>query len=135
MKHFPNEIFLLLGTDRKIVEKIKNWSGTSAVRDLVGKTTPREYCLLTARLKAFVGPDSGPAHLASAMGVPTLFLYSGTNDFNRWRPLGQSARVLRHEVSCAPCALDVCRVKGHPCMSYIMPNEVLGMLEQLLRTA
>jgi ADP-heptose:LPS heptosyltransferase len=65
--------------------------------DLRGRTTLRELCLLLRHMAAFVGPDSGPTHLAGALGVRTVFIYSATNDFGRWRPLYANARALRME--------------------------------------
>ena len=50
--------------------------------------------LLTAR--AFVGNDSGPAHLAAMLGVPTLSLYGPTNP-TTWKPVGPSVKTLRGE--------------------------------------
>jgi len=98
--------------------------------DLVGKTSLRQLCALMTRLKFFIGPDSGPTHLASALGVPALFLFSGTNRFEEWRPLAESASVLRNPVECSPCGLQVCNVKGHPCMTGIHPEDVLKAMEE-----
>ncbi len=103
--------------------------------DLVGKTTIRDLCVLSRRFSAFVGPDSGPTHIAAALGVPTIFLYSGTNDFERWKPLSENAFVLKHPTGCAPCYLDTCNVKGHPCMSGIKPDRVMKVLELALEGA
>ncbi len=103
--------------------------------DLRGRTTLRELCYLMEFFDFFVGPDSGPAHLASARGVPTLFLYSGTNTFERWRPLEDSAFVLRREVPCSPCHLNICNVPGHPCMTGILPEDALNVLRLHLKNA
>lgn len=101
--------------------------------DLTGKTSLRDLCLLMRKLDAFVGFDSGATHLAAAMGVPTVFLYSGTNRFEQWRPLSPEAVVIRHPVPCSPCHLEVCNVPGHPCMSQIAPDEVIKALEGVLK--
>ncbi len=103
----------------------------SDVVDLRGKTTLRELALLGEACAAFVGPDSGPTHLAAAAGAPTVFLYSGTNCVEEWGPLSESARVLRHPVPCSPCALTRCPVPGHPCMSGIGPEDAIRELEEI----
>ena len=128
IRRFPGHKFVLVGTDPyvSLSQKMAN-----AV-DLRGKTSLRELCLLIRRSAIFVGSDSGPTHIAAALGVPTVFLYSGTNDFERWRPLAEVATVLRHSVPCSPCYLEACNVKGHPCMSEIKPEEVIKRLEALL---
>ena len=93
----------------------------------------RDLCLLMKRFRVFIGPDSGPTHIAASLGVPSLFLYSGTNVFEQWKPLSEAAVILRHSVPCSPCHLEVCNVQGHPCMSEIKPEAVLKALEEKLR--
>lgn len=100
---------------------------------LLGKTTLRELCLLMKRFSFFMGPDSGPAHIAAAMGVRTIFLYSGTNVFEEWKPLEESAVVLRNPVPCSPCHRETCNVDGHPCMAGIASQDVIQALEKILR--
>ena len=123
---FPNHKIILVGTN---LIPAKSFAGMTGVIDLRGKTSLRELCLLIRRCRIFIGPDSGPTHIAAALGVPAVFLYSGTNDFERWRPLAEAATILRHPVPCSPCYLEICNVKGHPCMSEIKPEEVIKKLE------
>lgn len=101
--------------------------------DLMDKTSLRVLCALMKRFSFFIGPDSGPAHLAALLETPTLFLFSGTNRFEEWKPLSDHALALRHPVSCSPCALSFCNVAGHPCMESIRPDDVLTALEGRLR--
>ena len=121
---FQKERLVIIGTSGKGIDG--RWT------NLVGRTTPRELCLLMRTFKVFVGPDSGPSHLASALGIPTVFLYSGTNAWERWKPLAEDAAVIRKEVPCAPCARNICNVQGHPCMSRITPGEVLDAVAKIL---
>ncbi len=102
--------------------------------DLAGKTSLRELFFLLRDFRAFIGPDSGPAHAAAALGRPTLFLYSGTNLFNQWRSMAPNAFFFRHEVPCSPCYLTECPVEGHPCMSLIRPENALAWLKSQLET-
>ena len=123
---------VLLGSDSAKAARLMEFIRLERIGDrflnLVGKTSIRELFFILRRLRAFVGPDSGPAHVAAEMGVPTLFLYSGTNVFDQWRPLSPAATVLRHEVPCSPCHLTDCPVPGHPCMSGISAGEAAGWL-------
>jgi len=98
--------------------------------NLIGKTSLRELLSLMKHFQVFISPDSGPAHIAACLGVPTLFLYSGTNVFEEWKPLAESAFVLRHETPCAPCGLRRCNVSGHPCMAGIEPEKVLRFIKE-----
>jgi len=94
-------------------------------KDLLGQTTLRELLWLIRQCCLFIGPDSGPTHVAASYGIPTLFLYSGTNVFEEWRSLEENADFIRHPVSCSPCHLLRCPVPGHPCMSGIEPERVV----------
>ena len=130
--HFPAYRIILVGSSRRISDQLKTGSN-ERVLNLVGETSLRELCLLIKKSKFFIGPESGPTHVASVLGVPTLFLYSGTNDYERWKPPQEAAMVLRHHVPCSPCESTICRVEGHPCMDKILPEEVLKLLQNKLR--
>jgi ADP-heptose:LPS heptosyltransferase len=80
-------------------------------------------------LTAFL--DSGPAHLAAAVGTKTLCLFSGTNRVSQWAPLGKKVVVLQKETVCSPCALFECPI-GNECMRLLGVEEVLKEARQLL---
>jgi heptosyltransferase-3 len=123
---FPSVALVVVGNDQRALRL------PPGVLDLRGKMSLRELALLSERSRLFIGPDSGPAHLASALGTPAVFLYSGTNEFSRWKPLAENAVVLKNKVVCEPCALRVCVVAGHPCMSGIRVEDVLGAAGRVL---
>ncbi len=79
----------------------------------------------------FVGPDSGIAHLASAVGTPCVVLF-GPSDPAKWGP-GEQGRVVRHPVPCGPCAIfgynKPCRI--HACMEGIAVESVLEAVASL----
>ena len=122
---------VFVGSNRQEAAKIEDFTGDRFL-NLTGKTTLRETCLLVKKFSAFVGPDSGPAHIAAVMDVPTVFLYSGTNRFEQWKPLAERALIVRHAVPCSPCELELCNVPGHPCMSQITAGEVANALARAL---
>ena len=70
--------------------------------------------------------DSGPRHLAAAVGTPTLTLFGPEEPF-RWHPysLERHPIVLR-EVPCRPCGLSVCVEKKHECMVFLAPGTCWG---------
>ncbi|MDP8223472.1 MAG: glycosyltransferase family 9 protein [Candidatus Lernaella stagnicola] len=100
------------------------------VADWAGRFSLRETAELIAAADALVGIDSGPGHLAAAVGTPVISLMSGTNRAARWAPATSTA--LSHAVDCAPCACERCPVVGHPCMREIAPAKVLAALEEVL---
>ena len=133
-ERFPRKQMVLVGADGITSERLMGFAAQEKLAatflSLAGKTSLRELFFVLKHLEAFIGPDSGPAHVAASMGVPTLFLYSGTNAFEEWKPLSAAASVLRHPVPCAPCYRTDCNISGHPCMADIQPESVLDWLEQ-----
>jgi heptosyltransferase-2 len=92
-----------------------------------------ELNTLLARCKALVTHDSGPAHIAAAIQLPTLILFSGANRVDEWRPLNSKAVILNEPVACSPCALKVCSQKTHLCMEAITPDTAMARLKEMIR--
>jgi heptosyltransferase-2/heptosyltransferase-3 len=91
------------------------------VLDLAGRTSVAQLAALFARCALVLGPDSGPLHLAVAMGRPTVHLY-GPADANRFGPWGPPARhrVVASPLACAPCGIfDWPHDALHPCVQGI----------------
>ncbi len=89
---------------RAIAEEARALSGAgaSAILDLSGRLTPGELCALFPRAALVVSNDSGPMHLAAALGAPTLGLF-GPETPVMYRPLGARARALWRPPICSPC--------------------------------
>jgi heptosyltransferase-2 len=73
--------------------------------------------------------NSGPLHLAAALGVPTVSIM-GPTDPSLWWPKGDNQVVIRKGVKCSPCSLGKCR--KHLCMDLITVDEVFGEVRKLL---
>jgi len=78
-----------------------------------------------------LGNDSGPVHLAAILGVPVLSLF-GPTDPARTAPLGFSSRVIRRELSCAPCHCRRCPEGHGRCLVDLEITSVLKVLEEML---
>lgn len=73
-----------------------------------------------------VATESGPMHLAGAVGAPCITTFSRVNkQLAQWLPLSLDSTILYREVDCAGCGLNTCPVAGHPCMSGIRVDEIL----------
>jgi ADP-heptose:LPS heptosyltransferase len=82
---------------------------------------------------AVLSADSGPRHLAAAVGTPTLTVW-GPESVARWHPYSsQRHPVVLKEVPCRPCGLSKCVVKKHECMVALQPKDVLAALKQMLK--
>lgn len=104
--------------------------GSDRVRDLVGQTALHQVPDLLRGARAFVGVDSGMAHLSSALGMPTVVIFSGFADIRVWAPAGARTVVLHSGAACAPCRLPTHEHCPHTfaCMSVIGPADVLAAL-------
>ncbi len=100
-------------------------------RDLGGRTTLPELAAVLAGARAVVVGNTGPAHLAAAVGTPVVSLFAPTVPAVRWRPYGVSHELLFVDVPCAGCRARVCPVDGHPCLEGVTPEDVLAALERL----
>ncbi len=89
---------------------------------LAGTTTLRQWMALTERCRLVVANDSGPMHVAAAVGVPVLAIFGSTDD-QRTGPLSPWARVVRHPVPCSPCGLRECPIDFR-CMQSVTVDEV-----------
>jgi hypothetical protein len=102
------------------------------VADWTGRLSIVELAALLEQADVLVGADSGPAHLAAAVGTPAVVLFSGTNSAGQWQPCGEQVTVIRHEVDCSPCHRGRCPRAGHPCMRLIRPQEVAAEVQRVL---
>ncbi len=99
--------------------------------NLAGRTSLGGLAALLARLSLFIGNDSGPAHLAEAVGAPTVRLF-GPADVDRWAPLDRTRHaVVRHPVACSPCGYWECPI-DHRCLRRIAPAAVTRAADGLL---
>ncbi|WP_396926520.1 glycosyltransferase family 9 protein [Mycolicibacterium sp.] len=106
-------------------------AGRCAV-DLGGATTLAELAAIFAGATAVVAPNTGPAHLAAAVGAPVVSLFAPVVPAEQWSPYGTRVTVLGDQN--APCRLSrarTCPVPGHPCLDGISDADVLAAVERL----
>jgi heptosyltransferase-2 len=128
---------LLVGSsgDVSITEAILNRRDWPGARDWTGRLTLEQLAAMLEQCDVVVGADSGPAHLAASLNKQVVALFSGTNRVEQWRPWGSKVVVLRHSVPCAPCHREQCPLADHPCMSGLLPQDVLqAVCESLPKT-
>ena len=83
------------------------------------------------RAALLVTTDSGPKHLAVAMGTATLTVF-GSTDPRGWQPPGARHRWLTAPIDCHPCNLTVCPVPGHPCLDDLSASRVATEAQAML---
>jgi O-antigen biosynthesis protein len=104
------------------------------VRSLVGALSLSELPGLLATAALFVGNNSGPQHLAAALGVPTVGIHSGTVDAREWGPVGPNAVAIRRNMVCSPCYLSDAKDcwRGLACLTELRPIDVYEICRRLL---
>lgn len=91
---------------------------------------PVELAAVLARARLLVSNDSGPMHLAAAVGTPVVAFF-GPTDPGRTAPAGSPSRILDRYVFCSPCYLKACPY-GHECMKEISVEDALRAVEEVL---
>jgi len=94
--------------------------------NLIGKTSLLQLGALIERLNLYITCDSGPMHIAAAVGTPTIALFGPTNPV-RHRPYGDTHIVIQKDVGCNPCYDRICN-RHHECMRAIEVDEVIAVL-------
>jgi ADP-heptose:LPS heptosyltransferase len=105
-------------------------AGTEGL-DLGGRTSLAELAEVLAAADVVVVGNTGPAHLAAAVGTPVVSLFAPTVPPERWRPWRVPHRLLFVDVPCAGCRARVCPVAGHPCLGGVAVEDVVDAVEQL----
>jgi ADP-heptose:LPS heptosyltransferase len=106
----------------------------SIALDTGGRLTLRQLAAALAGAEAVVAPNTGPAHLAAAVGTPVVSLFSPVVSAARWRPWGVAQVLLGdQEAACAGSRARQCPIEGHPCLTAIRPEDVVEALTSLVR--
>ena len=117
----PGELDVSLEVDRQMRGK--------AVM-LTGETDLSQIVAVLSLVDLLITNDTGPAHIASALGRPTIVIFGPTNPLTT-RPFSPLAEVLRHPPDCAPCMLRDCPI-DHRCMTAISPDQVFERARTML---
>ncbi len=96
--------------------------------NIAGETTLTQLASILRASHMFIGNDSGPMHLAAAVGTPTIGLY-GPGDPRRFAPIGAQCRTIQQKDDCPPCAGVTCQFGKEGCMSKIRVRDVIQVLE------
>ncbi|WP_144758634.1 glycosyltransferase family 9 protein [Curtobacterium sp. 9128] len=108
----------------------------AAVLDLGGRTTPAELAAVLAGAEVVVVGNTGPAHLAAAVGARIVSLFSPVVPAVKWAPYAEHVELLGDQgAACRLSRARECPVPGHPCLSSVTPDDVLAAHERLVHRA
>lgn len=116
----------------RIVHEQLNQADIPAL-NFAGVTPLGKFIEIAAACKIFLTNDSGPMHIASALGVPTVVVFGATDEIATG-PTGAHSRVVRHPVECSPCLLRECPI-DHRCMTRVDVSAVTDQALVLLGDA
>jgi lipopolysaccharide heptosyltransferase II len=125
-------VFTGSNAERELVHQI---SDAMALRtySLAGRLSLEELAALIAQTRVLLTNNSGPAHLAAAVGTPVVDLYALTNP--QHTPWQVPCRVLYHDVPCRFCYKSVCPKQHHYCLTLIDPARVVEAVQDLAGAA
>lgn len=107
---------------------------TPGVLDLGGRTGLAELAAVLDGAQAVVVGNTGPAHLAAAVGTPVVSLFAPTVPARRWAPYRVPSVLLGDQDGvCRDTRVTTCPFPGHPCLSSVTPQEAVTAVERLLK--
>jgi lipopolysaccharide heptosyltransferase II len=115
-----------------LVEQIRETCGI-AVHSFAGKLGLGEMGAMLSLASVVVSNNTGPAHIAAAVGTPLVNLYALTNP--QHTPWQVRHRVLYHDVPCRFCQKSVCPEGHNDCLAKIAPSRVVQAVCNLLEPA
>jgi ADP-heptose:LPS heptosyltransferase/GT2 family glycosyltransferase len=104
---------------------------------MAGRTKLADLPRLLMNCVLYIGNDSGPKHIAGAIGIATIGIHSGVVDPVEWGPIGVNAVALRRNMTCSPCYLanaEDCP-RALACLRFLEPNLVYETADLMLRSA
>jgi heptosyltransferase-2 len=121
----------LIGSEgeREVAEEVCTGI-TSRTAVLNGKTSLEILIGVLAESSLMITNDSGPMHIAAALGVPTVAVF-GSTDETATGPCGPRTRIVKHAVECSPCLLRECPI-DHRCMTGVTVDDVCRAARELV---
>ena len=125
------QTILICGKDEKELD------GNRAVGELArtrpvnfgGKLSLKQTAVLLSRAVLFIGIDSGPMHMATAVNTPVAAIFGPSRSW-RWGPWGEGHTVIQKEWPCVPCGRQGCEGKGRSrCLDELTVAEVIAVLD------
>ncbi len=105
--------------------------------NLAGRTSVSQLASILKRCRLFISNDSGPVHIATAVGVPVISIFGRAQAGlgpKRWGPVGEKGRILHKTVGCVECLAHNC-TKGFLCLKAITVDDVLSLATSIMEEA
>lgn len=120
---------VVTGTERELTAYVAGEAG----RDLGGLTTLAELAALIEGAGVLVSGNTGPAHLAAAVGTPVVSLFAPVVPAVRWAPYRVPTVLLGdQDAPCRGSRARLCPVAGHPCLARVTSEQVVKAVRELI---
>jgi predicted lipopolysaccharide heptosyltransferase III len=130
--HYDARVLLVGGpSEREIEDAVARSIARNGAQKLAGVLSLEELMALLQRTALFIGNDSGPAHMAAAVGVATIVLF-GPSDPSRFAPRSERTFVLHHPGACVPCGPAACIRPEDPCLNRNEVADVIARAREVL---
>jgi heptosyltransferase III len=100
----------------------QDWLGPKL--NLAGMLSPRQSAAVFAHATVFLGPDSGPKHLAACVGVPCVCVFGARDLPGVWFPPGDRNQIVYHQPECFGCGLETCIKMEKKCIRSVTVDEM-----------
>lgn len=115
-------------TERDLTAQVAGGDGV----DLAGRTDLATLAGILAGADCVITGNTGPAHLAAAVGTPVVSMYAPTVPFSQWGPWRvPTVRLGEANAACRHTRATVCHDPAHPCLSGVKPDDVLEAVRLL----
>jgi lipopolysaccharide heptosyltransferase II len=122
-------LLIASGDEQQLVDQLSAGLPGKGISLKAVDLRPDILCALMRGSRLFIGNNSGPLHMAAALGIPGVSTM-GPADPVKWPPLGENQVVLRSNLPCSPCNRGNC--KNHECMKDITVEMMMKSVETLL---
>ncbi|MCY3742002.1 MAG: glycosyltransferase family 9 protein [Candidatus Poribacteria bacterium] len=134
VEHFNANVLIFGGPkEATLVRTVVNLMNAPAI-PFAGNLQVRQLAACLEKCDLFLTNDTGPMHIAAAVGTPTVSLF-GPGDHIRFQPLGTLHQTIRHAVPCSPCKQFTDKCKDNICMKGIGVDEVWESISGALAKA
>lgn len=100
--------------------------------NLAGKLSIFESAAVLARCNVYIGNDTGTMHLAAMAGTPCVAIFSARDCPGKWEPYGNGNIIIRDDIECAGCMLNVCELHQMSCLKAISVEQVFSAAKTII---
>lgn len=131
VERFNADVLIFGGPkESELVRTVTNLMKARAI-PFAGNLQIRELAACIEKCDLFLTNDTGPMHIAAAVGTPTVSLF-GPGNHIRFQPIGELHQIIRHDVPCSPCKQFTDKCQDNICMKGIGVDEVWQSISHAL---